>query len=271
MRDRRAFTLIELLVVIAIIAILAAILFPVFASAKNAAKKAVSMSNMKQVGTAAMLYMANYDDVTPPLYYFDMNDLHIASTDGFYYWPILLLDYTKSETIFHCPNDTAQDPVVMGPDGKDRFDPSSVLHFYFVGSNPSYGYNYRYLNQQIMGADPNGSNPMPYYYVGISTSSSFNTASTVMFAEATMKDKVNPESGEKITNPVGYARIEPPTRWTGAETTATAYGQLWPRFHPEMVIVTWLDGHTKMISKKKLKVDSTDKTVMDSYWNGTGQ
>ncbi|MCG9894786.1 MAG: prepilin-type N-terminal cleavage/methylation domain-containing protein, partial [Fimbriimonadaceae bacterium] len=59
----RAFTLIELLVVIAIIAILAAILFPVFSQAKAAAKKAQSLSNLKQMGTSAHIYLADYDDV----------------------------------------------------------------------------------------------------------------------------------------------------------------------------------------------------------------
>jgi prepilin-type N-terminal cleavage/methylation domain-containing protein len=58
----RAFTLIELLVVIAIIAILAAILFPVFAQAKAAAKKAAAISNVKQLGTSSQLYLADYDD-----------------------------------------------------------------------------------------------------------------------------------------------------------------------------------------------------------------
>ncbi|MCB0824920.1 MAG: prepilin-type N-terminal cleavage/methylation domain-containing protein [Armatimonadetes bacterium] len=62
---KKAFTLIELLVVIAIIAILAAILFPVFAQAKLAAKKTQGISNLKQVGTANMIYMADYDDLMP--------------------------------------------------------------------------------------------------------------------------------------------------------------------------------------------------------------
>jgi prepilin-type N-terminal cleavage/methylation domain-containing protein/prepilin-type processing-associated H-X9-DG protein len=61
-RRQRGFTLIELLVVIAIIAILAAILFPVFASAKSAAKKTVDLSGLKQTATAGILYMADYDD-----------------------------------------------------------------------------------------------------------------------------------------------------------------------------------------------------------------
>jgi prepilin-type N-terminal cleavage/methylation domain-containing protein len=65
MKAKRAFTLIELLVVIAIIAILAAILFPVFAQAKEAAKKASTLSNFKQMGTAVQIYLSDHDDRFP--------------------------------------------------------------------------------------------------------------------------------------------------------------------------------------------------------------
>ena len=68
---KKAFTLIELLVVIAIIAILAAILFPVFAQAKEAAKKTSTLSNFKQFGTSAAIYEADADDNMPLAYSFD--------------------------------------------------------------------------------------------------------------------------------------------------------------------------------------------------------
>ncbi len=75
---RRAFTLIELLVVIAIIAILAAILFPVFAQAKVAAKKTSQISNIKQIGLASQMYMIDYDDNFVPAYNGQGNPFHLT-------------------------------------------------------------------------------------------------------------------------------------------------------------------------------------------------
>ena len=65
--DRKAFTLLELLVVIAIIAILAAILFPVFAQAKAAAKRTADLSNTKNLGLAMIMYGGDYDDNPAPM------------------------------------------------------------------------------------------------------------------------------------------------------------------------------------------------------------
>src|ERR687894_1171003 len=64
-RSRRGFTLIELLVVIAIIAILAAILFPVFAQARDRARMSACISNMRQIGTGLMMYVQDYDETFP--------------------------------------------------------------------------------------------------------------------------------------------------------------------------------------------------------------
>src|SRR5471030_504935 len=86
----KAFTLIELLVVIAIIAILAAILFPVFAQAKEAAKKTSCLSNLKQIGLAARMYENDFDD-TIPLAGYENFTTNAPTT-----WMFLVDPYVKS-------------------------------------------------------------------------------------------------------------------------------------------------------------------------------
>ena len=90
---KKAFTLIELLVVIAIIAILAAILFPVFAQAKTAAKASADLSNTKQIGIATMLYVGDYDDVYPQGYWYK-NDA--GEVNGYVDVSAMLMPYMKS-------------------------------------------------------------------------------------------------------------------------------------------------------------------------------
>lgn len=96
-RTRQGFTLIELLVVIAIIAILAAILFPVFAQAKEAAKKTVGLSNIKQQNLAVIMYTGDADDTFPLASVNDWGDLSNRQ------WPGLVYPYAKSMDIFLNP------------------------------------------------------------------------------------------------------------------------------------------------------------------------
>jgi len=101
---KRAFTLIELLVVIAIIAILAAILFPVFAQAKLAAKKTVALSNAKQLATANMIYMGDYDDALVKSYFgFPSTDAGWGGATVFYSWRYAMNPYTKSKDLLADP------------------------------------------------------------------------------------------------------------------------------------------------------------------------
>lgn len=106
MKKFKAFTLVELLVVIAIIAILAAILFPVFAQAKEAAKKTASLSNTKQLGTAILMYLGDNDDVLPPAYYYNSpNGPGSLDDSGINHWSGVVQPYVKNLNIFVSPSD----------------------------------------------------------------------------------------------------------------------------------------------------------------------
>ena len=109
MSRNKGFTLIELLVVIAIIAILAAILFPVFAKAREKARTASCASNMKQIGLALMQYAQDYDEVmaTPRSYYSWTNTLVTPNvTDYCMDWRGQIQPYIKSVQVFSCPSNT---------------------------------------------------------------------------------------------------------------------------------------------------------------------
>ncbi|MBD3175512.1 MAG: DUF1559 domain-containing protein [Armatimonadia bacterium] len=101
---RRAFTLIELLVVIAIIAILAAILFPVFAKAREKARQTSCLSNLRQIGTSIMMYASDYDE-TYPVNYQDASSGPGSVDQIPYTWPNRLEPYTRNTQIFACPSD----------------------------------------------------------------------------------------------------------------------------------------------------------------------
>lgn len=111
---KRGFTLIELLVVIAIIAILAAILFPVFAQAKAAAKKTACLSNQKQIGTAGIMYASDHDDYMPA--WAALSPPVNGGNTSFMPPDRQLAPYTKSDHIWTCPVDSApRRPVTQVP------------------------------------------------------------------------------------------------------------------------------------------------------------
>lgn len=142
----RAFTLIELLVVIAIIAILSAILFPVFAQAKVAAKGAASLSNIKQHITAWTMYAGDYDDTAVPFATQTPGPLLFNGLD-YSPWGQLMQPYEKNVEI-------TQDPLIH-PNGIENGIPTHLLWPY----RPQYGYAYSVWSP-ITAITVSG-NPMP--------------------------------------------------------------------------------------------------------------
>ena len=104
MHTNSGFTLIELLVVIAIIAILAAILFPVFARARENARRSSCQSNQKQILLGVLQYTQDYDELYPP-----------RDATGVGAWPVMVQPYVKSTQIFQCPSDTATNNMGSSP------------------------------------------------------------------------------------------------------------------------------------------------------------
>lgn len=140
-RGRRAFTLIELLVVIAIIAILAAILFPVFAQAKEAAKQTQCLSNAKQMGTGLYIYLGDSDDTLPMANYdkyyvgppYTVFSWHEGKGAAGLNWADLLMPYVKNEQVFKCPGDSTGLNHFPQPDGPTVEGAllSYALNYYF--------------------------------------------------------------------------------------------------------------------------------------------
>ena len=149
---RPGFTLIELLVVIAIIAILAAILFPVFAQAREQARKTACLSNMKQIGTALYMYAQDYDETLPERYGACCGSTAYGDYD--YYqgvgyertWKSMLFPYIKNQDIYKCPsNDARNHGVQVDSTIGTTFDPRYAA-----------GYSMYLPNYTPAGLFPNG-------------------------------------------------------------------------------------------------------------------
>jgi prepilin-type N-terminal cleavage/methylation domain-containing protein len=161
---RRAFTLIELLVVIAIIAILAAILFPVFAQAKLAAKNTAALSNTKQQVLAVLMYQNDYDDAFPigTSWSATPNGTQLGWAGGPYFstWAWQIAPYIKTGQIFQDPTAASLPPSMT---------PAINFDTFYTG----FGYNFTFLSP-ILGSSGG------QYFTSTTSSQAQNAAATVM-------------------------------------------------------------------------------------------
>ncbi len=139
-RFKAAFTLIELLVVIAIIAILAAILFPVFAQAREQARQAVCTSNVRQIGLALQMYTQDNDETLPIFYAYNTQSaegLPARNGDPLHKGIELeILPYTKNKNIFKCPDDSGSklvtDDATYGCPGRNSYHSCYGSSYFFM-------------------------------------------------------------------------------------------------------------------------------------------
>lgn len=158
MRHRQAFTLIELLVVIAIIAILAAILFPVFAKAREKARQISCVSNEKQIGLAFMQYTQDNDDHLPAAW--DNNRQPAAS------WADDCYPYIKSLQVFSCPSNTlANKSGLMDCDGFNHGSTINTGNWSCASTAPQIPAGYA-MNSDLGYLNGGQTNYGPYHALG---------------------------------------------------------------------------------------------------------
>jgi prepilin-type N-terminal cleavage/methylation domain-containing protein/prepilin-type processing-associated H-X9-DG protein len=229
---RTGFTLIELLVVIAIIAILAAILFPVFARAREKARQTACLSNVKQLGLAYMMYLSDYDEVFPP---------HVTertATPGTpdtaearapFSYKTKLAPYVKNDQVFKCPSAPAWPTPAAGQwfttdygnNHNEMYLPGASQQAFYI-ANPDFGFN---------DATTVGSITYP--------------AQFIMLGDAGRSDG-SPSRGGMYPQPWAFDNA----------TQARMYGR-----HNDGANVTYADGHAKWT-----RVEKTWRSATDNDW-----
>ncbi len=240
---KSAFTLIELLVVIAIISILAAILFPVFATAREKARQTTCTSNTKQIMLSVLQYNQDFDETFPPNYTF-------SGTFPLVFWFQTLQPYTKSSGVFLCPSDPK---------------PGNV------GDNSANAILISYLDNLTLSGNGNPNNTMAVS--GTSVTKIVQTATTVYMCEGgaqagTGSGTTNNTTDETSAAKEGSYILQDPANpgsmcnksgiacSASNDPTATAWAGPMPR-HAKRANVGFCDGHVKAMMPSQWYYNNT--------------
>ncbi|MDX1931144.1 MAG: DUF1559 domain-containing protein [Capsulimonadales bacterium] len=228
------FTLIELLVVIAIIAILAAILFPVFAQAREKAREVTCLSNMRQIGLAVRMYVQDYDEIWPIFHAY--NTQPPADVDGHKGVEVALWPYVKARDAFRCPNDQGG-PVPSGTVSTVEYGGCRDYPTKSGSYRDCYGSSYRF------------------------TRGTFSTIDGVSFQNNVVCNADNPYCPP--SGPIADAAFQRPAEtrilrdemlpWFGGDQDANGakYGYFpayYRQWHPRGGSFVFADGHAKFIT-----------------------
>jgi prepilin-type N-terminal cleavage/methylation domain-containing protein/prepilin-type processing-associated H-X9-DG protein len=221
-RSPRGFTLIELLVVIAIISILAAILFPVFARARENARRASCMSNLKQIGLGVVMYTQDYDEKYPLYTFTDASATppggfinSYCATNHLWHWQNNIYPYTKSMQIYVCPSGQ------ISSDNKIMYD--------------NYGVNYNVVTGSGGG-------------IGI-----VNSPATTYLAMDAGQDNISHYSATAPTKNDNYIPgVGPYTGVTVPEYTAWRQSDYQNGRHFDGVNIAFADGHVKWVKSAEV-------------------
>lgn len=227
--NRKGFTLIELLVVIAIIAILAAILFPVFAQAREKARQTSCLSNCKQVGTGLQLYIDDYDETLPLVCtteaYVFADDaktvkFYITGADNSQYktWAHMIFPYLKTPSILACPTHSTRK--------------CKTQNFYPLG----YGTNLWLSNPTSFNASSGLDKNIIPTLTPTSLSSIKNSAQTVFVCDTVVSKAANGDAYGKM-----YVRVNDILRGNNSDNATYSY----PARHLGGLNYTFCDGHAK--------------------------
>jgi prepilin-type N-terminal cleavage/methylation domain-containing protein len=246
MQRRSAFTLIELLVVIAIIAILAAILFPVFAQAKAAAKMTSSLSNIKQIGLASLMYSGDADDVV--VYYYgnktaDQPNLYLTNDTT---WAGKVLPYIKSQDLYWDAMASKPQPDVTVSGAK----------YYSDKADPAGPYGWSWITPLSINSDGYSTSGS-----GTCTSASWNQASRSQTAfESPAARLAFAPTQYSTKNPQGYGWMYfygSDASWPTSDTYASGYDTyniVWDarsRYRMAKFVGAYADGHAAKFGQEK--------------------